>query len=86
MTKKLDQGSTISSPSRRDLLQRTALAGVASSGTAASVAHAARLPVPESNKAMGEPMPEEAYGMPISAPSRMRREARAVRPIFSLGR
>ncbi len=62
-------------PGRRDFLRRTAIAGFAvSSATAgASIAQAAKLPVPESNKTMGEPIPEEAYGMPIEFEGHVKR-------------
>ena len=67
--------TTLISPGRRDFLRRTAIAGFAvSSATAgASVAQAAKLPVPETNKTMGEPIPEEAYGMPFKFEGHVKR-------------
>jgi sulfane dehydrogenase subunit SoxC len=61
---------------RRNFLRKGAvMAGVAAaSGTAgATVAHAAKLSIPESNKNMGEPIPETGYGMPIEFESHVQR-------------
>lgn len=56
------------SEDRRSFLRRSvSMAGVAVASSAAglSAARAESLPVPESNKKMGRPIPESMYGMPI---------------------
>ena len=64
------------SPSRRSFLRGSVtMAGMAvASGTAGvSAAQAAKLAIPESNLALGEPIPVEDYGMPIEFESHVKR-------------
>lgn len=59
---------------RRRFLTKTAAAGAAASAlSAGGVAQAGKLPIPESNKAHGEPIPESEYGLPIQFEDHVRR-------------
>jgi sulfane dehydrogenase subunit SoxC len=61
------------SPGRRQLLKSgLVLAGAAATGGAFR-ASAEPLPVPESNRTMGEPIPEHDYGLPIAYEDHVRR-------------
>jgi len=66
-----------SSPPRRRFLNRSlAMAGVAvTSGMAGASAVRAEdlLPIPESNKTMGQPIPESEYGMPVEFEEHVKR-------------
>jgi len=74
--KELSANSSIShNPKRRALLGQTlAYAGAAGAmGLGAKSALAQNLPIPESNKTMGRPIPPEDYGMPSKYESKVKR-------------
>jgi sulfane dehydrogenase subunit SoxC len=64
--------SAASLPRRTFLRRGIAAAGLAASGGAIG-ASAAPLPIPESSKMMGEPIPEAEYGMPIQFEQHVKR-------------
>ena len=72
-----DEAASLQNASRRSFLRRgTSLAGGAlAAGAAAgmSLAHAAPLAIPESNKGFGKPIAEEDYGMPSKFEAKVRR-------------
>lgn len=65
-------GAAPLSAPRRRFLGGAALAGIGL-GVGAVGARAEPLPIPESNKAMGAPIPPESYGMPIEYEGRVKR-------------
>lgn len=61
-------------PRRAFLRRGIAAAGLVATGAVGvSVGSAAPLPIPESSKTIGEPIPEEAYGMPIEFEKHVKR-------------
>lgn len=62
-----------SRPGRRRFLRSGAALAGAALGGGAGIAQAAPLEVPESNRTMGEPIPESDYGMPIEFEDHVRR-------------